>query len=162
YIRKLSWSASMDYLTNVDGSTVENREAIGNFLATFHNSDLFGVDYINGYERLPAPFVISRGVIVPAGGHPYDFTRVSYTLGQQRRVSGKVTTGAGKLYEGTKSELTYAGRVSLKPTLAIEPGITLNWVDLPYGDFDARLLNARFIVTPTPRMIISSLVQYNA
>src|SRR5262249_46841734 len=56
----------------------------------------------------------------------------------------------------------YAGRVTLKPQLAVEPGVTVNWVRLPYGDFTARLLNARVVVTPTPRMMVSSLIQYNA
>jgi hypothetical protein len=35
-------------------------------------------------------------------------------------------------------------------------------VDLPYGAFSARIVSSRFIVTPTPRMAISSLVQFNA
>ena len=40
--------------------------------------------------------------------------------------------------------------------------MTLDWVHLPYGDFTARLINSRFTVTPSARMLISSLVQYNA
>ena len=35
-------------------------------------------------------------------------------------------------------------------------------MDLPYGDFTARLITNRTIITPTPRMLISSLMQYNA
>ena len=48
------------------------------------------------------------------------------------------------------------------PQFSIEPGVTLDWVHLPYGDFTARLLNSRFTVTPSARMLVSSLVQYNA
>jgi hypothetical protein len=40
--------------------------------------------------------------------------------------------------------------------------VALNWVDLPYGAFTSRLVTNRTIVTPTPRMLISSLMQYNA
>ncbi len=47
------------------------------------------------------------------------------------------------------------------PRFSLEPGVSLNWVSLPYGDFTARLLSTRFTVTPTARMLISSLVQYN-
>ena len=32
---------------------------------------------------------------------------------------------------------------------------------LPYGDFTARLVGSRFTVTPSARMQISSLVQFN-
>ena len=38
----------------------------------------------------------------------------------------------------------------------------MNWIDLPQGTFTNRLLTARGIFTPSPRMLISSLVQYNA
>ena len=44
----------------------------------------------------------------------------------------------------------------------MEPTVTLNWVHLPYGDFTAHLAGTRMTVTPTARMVISSLVQWNA
>jgi hypothetical protein len=76
-------------------------------------------------------------------------------------VSGRLSVATGTLYDGTKSELGYSGRWGVVPRFSIEPGVTLNWVQLPYGDFTARLLSARFTVTPTARMLISSLVQLN-
>ena len=42
------------------------------------------------------------------------------------------------------------------------PAFTLNWVDLPYGSFTSQLASARFILTPSPRLSISGLVQVNA
>jgi hypothetical protein len=45
--------------------------------------------------------------------------------------------------------------------VSIEPGLTLNWIDLPQGRFTNRLITARGIFTPSPRMLISSLMQYN-
>jgi hypothetical protein len=44
----------------------------------------------------------------------------------------------------------------------MEPSITIDWVQLPYGDFTARLISSRFTLTPSARMLISSLIQYNA
>ena len=38
----------------------------------------------------------------------------------------------------------------------------MNWVDLPYGAFTARLISNRTIITPSPRILISSLTQFNA
>jgi len=47
------------------------------------------------------------------------------------------------------------------PRFSIEPSLSFNWVDLPYGDFTARLVSSRFTVTPSARMLISSLIQFN-
>ena len=48
------------------------------------------------------------------------------------------------------------------PRFSVEPSLTLNWVQVPAGDFTARLLGARFTVAPGARMLISSPVQFNA
>jgi len=88
---------------------------------------------------------------------------MTYELGQQRRVSGRVSLATGTFYDGNKKEANFtSGRVALSARLSIEPGVTMNWIDLPQGSFTNRLMTARGIFTPSPRMLISSLVQYNA
>src|SRR5258705_4655324 len=69
----------------------------------------------------------------------------------------------GSFEDGTKKSLVFSNRsLALNRHVSFEPGVTLNWVDLPYGNFTATLITNRTIVTPTPRMLISSLIQYNA
>jgi hypothetical protein len=76
-------------------------------------------------------------------------------------VSGRLSASTGSLYDGTKSEVTYSGRWGVVPRFSIEPGVTIDWVHLPDGDFTARLLTSRFTLTPSARMLVSSLIQYN-
>jgi hypothetical protein len=160
-VRKLTWQASVDYVTDAAAITVQSREASALFRVDFQSSDQVSAEYTREFERLPERFAIASGVVVAAGGYTATTSRISYTLGQQRRVSGRLSAATGTLYDGTKSELTYSGRWGVVPRFSIEPGVTLNWVRLPYGDFTARLFSARFTVTPSARMLISSLVQIN-
>ena len=111
---------------------------------------------------MPTRFQIAPGVIVPAGGYDSDLARASYNLGQQRPVSGRLTVAGGTLYGGSRWETGYNGRWGITPRLSVEPTVSLNWVQLPYGDFTAHLAGTRLTVTPTARMLISSLVQWNA
>jgi hypothetical protein len=88
---------------------------------------------------------------------------MTYELGQQRLVSGRLSVATGTFYDGHKKEASLtSGRVALSARVNIEPGLTMNWVNLPYGSFKNRLMTARGIYTPSPRTLISSLVQYNA
>jgi Domain of unknown function (DUF5916) len=160
-VRKYTFLGSMDYVTDVRVTQVQNKELRGYFQTEFQNSDQYSFEFLNSYELIPRPFAISPGVIVPVGGYGARNVRTSYSLGQQRFVSGRVSVGYGSLYDGTRTEASYSGRVAIVPQFALEPSITLNWVDLPYGSFDAKLLNSRFIFTPSPRIILSSLIQYN-
>ena len=160
-IRKLTWQASVDYVTDASATALQNREAVGLFRIDFQSSDQLSVDHSREFEVLPGDFTISPGVVVPAGGYTYSTSRVSYSLGQQRKVSGRLSASTGTLYDGTKSEVGYGGRVGLAPQFSIEPSVTIAWGDLPDGEFTARLVGSRFTVTPTARMVISSLVQFN-
>jgi hypothetical protein len=161
-IRKLTWQGSIDYVTDAAAVTVLNREASGLFRIDFQTSDQLMFEYSREYELLPSRFPISPGVVVPAGGYGYETSRATYVLGQQRKVSGRLSAAAGTLYDGSKLEVTYSGRLGLAPQFSMEPGVTLDWVHLPFGNFNERLLSSRFTMTPSARMLVSSLVQYNA
>lgn len=160
-VRKLTWQASLDYLTDAAASQVQAKEQAALFRVDLQSSDNAQVDYSREYEFVPARFAVAPGVNVQAGGYDADTVRVSYGLGQQRRVSGRIGAGYGTLYGGTRSEVTYSGRWGVLPQLSIEPTLSLNWADLPVGSFAARLVSSRVTLTPSARMLVSSLVQYN-
>ena len=161
-IRRLNFDTSLDYIENDARTLVQNKEQKAAFSIEFHNSDQFKADYRTDYELLPRDFAIATGVTVPRGGYQYGSFNTSYSIGQQRMLSGQVSASVGTLYEGTKRSLGFNNAyLALNRRVAFEPGVVLNWVDLPYGSFTARLITNRTIITPTPRMLISSLMQYN-
>lgn len=160
-IRKFTWQGSFDYVTDASAAELQSREASGTFRIDFQSSDSVSAEYSREFELLPSRFTIAPGVFVPAGGYSFSTGRVSYSLGQQRRVSGRISASTGSLYGGKKSDVSYSGRWGVVPQFSLEPSVTLAWGSLPYGDFTARLIGSRFTVTPSPRMQISSLVQFN-
>jgi Domain of unknown function (DUF5916) len=161
-IRKFNWETTYDYITDSGGTRVENRQASGIFRIDFHNSDQWTVDYTHDFEYLPRNFQIAPHVVVPIGSYDYNTARMTYELGQQHRLAGQLSVATGTFYDGHKSEASLSSsRLSLVTRVSVEPGITLNWVDLPQGRFKTRLMTARTIITPSARMLISSLTQYN-
>ena len=162
-VRRINVDASIDYIENAARTLVQETEKKAQLNVEFHNSDSFRMDYRTNYELLPEDFGIATGVIVPGGGHRYGSFNAAYNIGQQHFFSGQVSSSFGSFYEGTRKSLSFNNAyLAVNKHIAFEPGATLNWVDLPYGQFTARLLTNRTIVTPTPRMLISSLMQYNA
>lgn len=162
FVRRHVWQGGYEYVTDGRATRVENRGATGLWRIELTNSDMWSVDYAHDYEFLPDDFEISPGIVIPTRGYSYQTLSTGYTMGQQRRVSGRITVRAGTFYEGTKQEMTLtAGRMALSARLNVEPGITLNWVDLPQGRFDTRLFTARVIFTPSPRSLVSGLFQLN-
>jgi hypothetical protein len=160
-VRMLTWQADLEYITDASGDVLEDRSVSGRFGVEFNSSDEVELTATRQYELLPFDFAISPGVVVPAGGYTYQTLNVTYNLGQQRPISGRLTASYGSLYEGMRTSLTYSGRIGVSPHFGVEPNISLNWVRLPYGDFDARLLGMRFGLAPTARLGFSALTQFN-
>jgi hypothetical protein len=157
----LTWQADLEYVTDAAGDVLEDRSISGLFGVEFNSSDEVVLIATRQYELLPSDFAISPGVVVPAGGYTYETLNATYNLGQQRKISGRLSASYGSFYEGTRTSLTYTGRIGVSAHFGVEPNISLNWVRLPYGNFDARLVGMRFGVAPTARLGFSALTQFN-
>jgi len=160
-VRKYTYTASIDYITDARVAFVQDKTLEGIFNIEYQNGNNFNVDFVRSYELVRAPFSINPGTIVPAGGYDYDTLRTYYSIGQQKRISGRISAGYGTLYGGRRTEAGYSGRIAFVPQFALEPGVALNWVRLPYGDFSAPVVSTRIVFTPNPRTALTSLLQYN-
>ena len=161
-VRKFFWLGSMAYIENIAGR-VEGREFQGEFAVEFQNTDRFSVRYDATYEFLPRPFRIARGVTLPVGGYDFGTARVGWTFGQQRPVFGNLSFEHGSFYNGRKTAVGFSrGRVEVTRRLSVQPSLSLNWVDLDEGEFQATVIGSRFVYTVTPLMFVGTLVQYNS
>ena len=169
WIRRLSWQGSFDFITDA-GGTVETREAVGSFQVELENSDGFDVFFTNTYDLLQRPFAIASDVTIPVGAYNFSNSRVSYRFGPQRRLSGNLTVSHGSFYGGTKSAIAIGGgfgpggggRIEVSPQFAVEPGLSINRIELPQGSFTTQLVTTRATYTFTPTMFVSALMQYNS
>jgi hypothetical protein len=160
-VRRINLESALDYITNGDRA-LENRQARIGVRTELQNSDVWGVGYSRDFEFLADPFEIVTGIVVPAGPYHTQTVRGNYTLGTQRRISGDISAAYGTFYDGDRTDLAYRARAELTSRLSVEPGISLNWVDLPQGRFTATLLTARATLSFTPRMLTAALIQYNS
>ena len=159
-VRRINYEAALDYITDSDGR-LENRQARIGVRTEMHSGDSWSVGYNRDFEFVALPFEIA-GTSVPGGAYHTSTLRGNYTLGTQRRVSGDISVAQGSFYAGDRTDVAYRGRAELTTRLSIEPGISLNWVDLPTGRFTATLLTARTTLSFTPRLLTAALVQYNS
>jgi hypothetical protein len=161
-IRKLTWDAAYDYITNAHAE-LESRQAQAGFGVELQNGDNVRVEAASLFESLEVPFEISSDVTLPAGSYSYPEVRAQYGFGPQRKLSGIVTVEGGSFYDGSRIAVgTQRGRVEVTPQISIEPGVTINRVRLPAGNFVSTLLTSRVSYTLTPRMAAGALVQYNS
>ena len=159
-VRKFRNELSFDYTTNLDGR-LESRELRYRWIAEFQRGDQWWLEYDRNLEYLPAPFEISRGVVLPVGTYRFHSVLTNYQLGTQRRFTGWLGFVRGTFFGGDRTEVRFNGRYEVTPRLSAEPRASVNWVDLPQGRFTARLVGGRINYTLSPRSFLAALVQYN-
>ena len=160
-IRKLSWEGNFNSIENNAG-VLETRETQAQFGIEFENTDRFSLGVSDTFEFLERPFSIAPGVTIPVGGYDFQDVSVSYTVGQRRRLQGNVSVQHGTFFSGEKTTVGFRrGRFEVTPQVSVQPGLSLNWVDLPEGSFRTQLIQSRIVYTPTPRMFFTGFLQYN-
>jgi hypothetical protein len=160
-VRKYYYQGAFSYITTGTGR-LESRTAGLSFRTEFNSGDNFNLEWGRNYELLEAPFRIASAVTIPVGGYGFGGGFVSYQFGPQRRITGTVSLQSGTFYTGTQTNAMYRGRLSVHPKLALEPAVSINWIDLSQGKFTTKLISTRATAPLTPRMYVSALFQYNS
>ena len=163
-VRQFSLEGSIDYILTADVNQLETRQNIVAFQTEFESSDRLTFTATDNYELLVEPFT-PRGAdfSIPVGGYGFADARVAYAVGQQRRINGQVAVKRGAFFDGdlTTVELTQ-GRIAVLPQMSVEPSVSFNWIDTPYGGFQTNLAVTRVNYAFNPRMFFSGLLQYNS
>ncbi len=162
WLRKVSNIAQFTYIEDSAGQ-LSTRIADAEFALEFQSSDRLSLGVNDDYELITRPFSIFPGARVAVGGYRFATARAAYTMGQQRRLSGSVLVEQGSFYGGSRTAVTFnRSRFNVSSQLAVEPNITMNWLDLPTGSFANTLAGSRITYTATPLLFASALVQYNS
>ena len=162
-VRQFTLEATLDYFLTADAGLLETRERVVRFATELENSDQLVVTYTNAYELLEEPFEIAPGVSIPVGGYGFSDVEASYGLGGQRPASGTFSVRAGSFWSGDVKAVEFSqGRVKILEQFSVEPGISVNWINLLEGSFRTELVQSRFNYSFTPLMFFSGLVQYNS
>ena len=163
-IRQFSLDASLDYIVTADRGHLETRQGMVTFQTEFESSDRLTVTATDTYELLVEPFTPPGAEFsIPVGGYGFADVQVAYGIGQQRRINGQVAVRRGAYFGGdlTTVELSQ-GRIAVLPQMSVEPIVSFNWIDTPYGAFQTNLAVTRVNYAFNPRMFFSGLLQYNS
>ena len=161
-VRQFTWGGSFDYIADSAGR-LETRIAQARFRTDLENSDSFSADVQQSYEFLSRPFEIATDVTIPVGGYTFQDYMASYEMGPQRRFAGSFSIQQGAFFGGDITAVGYSrGRIELSRQFAFEPSVSLNRIELPEGQFTAKIVASRFTYTFSPRMFLGGLLQYNS
>ena len=164
WVRQFRLVGSIDYIQTADTDVLETRTNTLQFQTELQNSDTFGVSLADNYELLLSQFSPGGADFsIPLGGYAFTDVQAIYRLGEQRPFSGGVSLQRGGFFGGDITAVGLQGaRLAVLPELSIEPSLSFNWIDTPYGSLRTDLVVTRVNYAFSPWMFFSGLVQYNS
>lgn len=161
-VRRLSFEADVN-LTFDLRNRIETRRPDLQFLRLdFESGDIIEYHLLPLFERLPVPFRIAPGIVLPPGSQ-YSFLRQRYQFqsATQRAWSISGQYEAGAFYSGTRRQV--AGTISLRPhrgwLLAV--GADYNDVVLAEGRFITRVWSGDINTQFSPFVALVNRVQFD-
>ncbi len=128
---------------------------------TNQTGDSFSVRSNLQREVLESAFTISPGIAIPIGAYSFDDFGAELGTSRFRKVSGGVGIFTGDFYDGTRDQGFANVRWQPSPKLALGLGYSVNFIELPAGDFETRLTTANvdFVFSSTLSWV--NLFQYD-
>ncbi len=163
-VRQFSLEGAVDYILMADVTQLETRQGLVSFQTEFESSDLLTFSATDNYELLLQPFTPpGADFTIPVGDYSFADYQVAYAVGQQRRINGQVALRRGDYFGGRLTSLELSqGRIAVLPQMSVEPTVSFNWIDTPFGKFQSNLAVTRVNYAFNPRMFFSGLLQYNS
>ncbi len=163
-VRQFSLDGAVDYILLADETQLETRQRLVSFQTEFESSDQLTFSATDNYELLLEPFTPpGADFTIPVGDYSFADYQVAYSIGQQRRVNGQVALRRGDYFGGELTSLQLSqGRIAVLPQMSVEPTVSFNWIDTPFGKFQSNLAVTRVNYAFNPRMFFSGLLQYNS
>ena len=163
-VRQFSLEGAVDYILTADVNQLETRQRLLSFQTEFESSDRLSFTATGNRELLVEPFTPpGADFSIPVGVYGFADYQVAYAIGQQRRANGQVALRRGDYFGGGLTSLELSqGRIGILPQMSVEPIVSFNWIDTPFGKFQSNLAVTRVNYAFNPWMFFSGLLQYNS
>ena len=155
-VRQFSLEGGIDYILTADENHLETRQNIVAFQTEFESSDQLTFTATDNYELLVEPFTPpGSDFSIPVGGYSFAAAQISYSIGQQRRINGSVAVKRGDFFDGDLTTVQLSqGRIAVLPQMSVEPTVSFNWIDTPYGEYQTNLAVTRVNYAFNPRNVL--------
>lgn len=161
WVRQMRNQIFGTYITDLDGNWESYRVFTAPINWRLESGDRIEINWVPQGERLPQPFEIADGVVIPEGGYHFVRYRLEAQLAAKRKLNGQLTWWFGTFYQGHLNEFEATLNFNPAKILTFEFIGTRNIGRLPFGDFDQTLVGLRVRLNVTPNLQLNSFLQYD-
>ncbi len=160
FLRTFDLTTRHQYFTDLNGQ-LESRMSLIRSSVQTSGDHFLSLGITDEFERLSAPFVVSRGKIVPVGDYRWTNLVAFWTTPAAEVLSFSAEVTCCSYYNGDSLQLFFT--TNYRPNRFYELQASYNpfFIRLPGGDVDVHVASASGAVNFTPDMQIGFQAQYD-
>ena len=159
-LRSLYSGANVQHIEYLDGGL---QSEVSQLRVELENqtTDKLSLRYQNQKEGVLEPFEIWDGIIIPPGDYSFDQVRAGVSTGPHRRFVTNASYATGDFYDGQLDNVNVSVEWIPVPRFRAVISYDYNDVELPQGDFVARLARVGVDVIMSAKLSWVNLIQYD-
>jgi hypothetical protein len=162
WFRSVSFGTQGEIFDTSAHEGVMSRHVRGYSVQAFPDGGAVETDVDWNYERLTAPFEVSKGIVIPVGEYRFRQILPTFTSNKSNSLSGSIGYTGGEFYSGTIQGWSTSVRLRVDEHLATSVAYSRNDVSLPQGRFTTDLPRFRVDYSFSTKMFLNAFVQYNS
>lgn len=160
-VRNYIYGLTGDVITDLDNETQTIELGADLFGVRFQSEDSFRIFADHTFDRVPSPFQIGPGTVVPAGEYRFNDAGVAFETNNSRRFAVNGFLLAGEYYDGDRISSQVNLGVRASRFLRSDTTWAFNDIELPGGGFTANIIRQRIALSFSPTLFTNTYIQYN-
>ena len=160
-LRSLYTGANAQHIENLFDGELQSEVSQLRVELENQTTDKLMLRYQNEKEGVRLPFEIFEDVVIPPGDYSFDQMRVGVSTGPHRPVVTSASYAAGDFYDGEIATVSASVEWIPVPRFRASISYDYNDVQLPQGDFVARLARTGIDYIMSSKLSWVNLIQYD-
>ena len=161
WIRTIDVGFDPTVITDLNDQTESSDFELDLITIENHAGDEFNIEYQINREVLTRPFEISPGVVIPVGDHRFDRIDVGGSTSKSRALSFGAAIQAGEFFDGDRLDTAVEVEWRPSPNLLLGFSWEQNDINLPAGEFQVQVAQARVNFLFTPDIAWTNFIQWD-
>ncbi len=161
WIRTIDVDFNTRLITDLNDQTESSAFELDLLEIENHAGDEFNIEYQINREVLTRPFEISPGVVIPVGDHRFDRIDVGGSTSKSRPLSFGAAIQAGEFFDGDRLDTAVEVEWRPSPNLLLGFFWEQNDINLPAGEFQVQVAQARANFLFTPDIAWTNFIQWD-
>ena len=161
WIRTIDVGFDPTVITDLNDRTESSEFELDLITIENHAGDEFEIEYQINREVLTRPFEISPGVVIPVGNHRFDRIDIGGSTSRSRALSFGASIQAGEFFDGDRLDTAASIEWRPSPNLLLGFSWEQNDINLPAGEFQVQVAQARVNFLFTPDIAWTNFIQWD-